>query len=247
MIIPKFISRWSNSRRLLFLLIVALIATVAVAQVDIQLEKTSNKMCGPHSLQIICELIGVKIRLDDILRLSVWNAESGVTMYGLADAAHQLGLTAVGTKLSIEELVRLNQPVIAFVRKNHFLVIEKAIGDKLRLIDPGKDPFLISQTDFTKIWDGSVLLVSKKETVQENRPNIQFEKLVYNFGDARQQETVVREFRFKNAGDATLIISKVKPSCACTATLLSKKDVIKIFTNNSQQPLLEMPLYAVIR
>lgn len=224
-IIPKFISQCSNIGKHLFLIIIVFTAPITVAQNDIQLGKTSNKMCGPHSLQLLCELIGVKARLDDILRLSGWNEKSGVTMYELADSAHQLGLNAVGMKLSMGELVRLNQPVIAFVRKNHFLVVERVIGDNLRLIDPGKDPSLISQTDFAKIWDGSALVVSKKETAQDNRPNIQFEELVYNFGDVRQQEIVAHEFRFKNVGDVTLKISNVDPSCACTATLLSKAEI----------------------
>ena len=224
-VIPRFIHQWSTISRALLLLTVVLIASIAVVQEGIQLGKTGHKMCGPHSLETLCELIGADVRLEDILHLSNWNQESGVTMYGLADAAHQLGLNAVGMRLSMKELVRLNQPVIAFVGNNHFLVVEKAIDDKLRLIDPGKAPSLISQTDFAKTWDGSVLLVSKKKTVGGNRPNIQFEELVYNFGDARQQEIVVHEFKFKNAGDATLVISKIKPSCACTATLLSASDV----------------------
>ena len=224
-VIPRFIHQWSTVSRSLLLLTVLLIAFIAVAQEGIQRRKTDHKMCGPHSLETLCELIGADVRLEDILHLSNWNQESGVTMYGLADAAHQLGLNAVGMRLSMKELARLNQPVIAFVGTNHFLVVEKAIDDKLRLIDPGKAPSLISQADFAKTWDGSVLLVSKKKTVGDNQPNIQFEELVYNFGDVRQQEVVVHEFKFKNAGDATLVISKIKPSCACTATLLSTSDV----------------------
>lgn len=224
-IIPKFTHQWSAIGKSLFLLGVVLITSTVVAQNDVKLGKTSNKMGGPHSLEILCELIGAEVRLDDILRLSNWNQESGVTMYGLADAAHHLGLNAVRMKLSMKELVRLNQPVIAFVDNNHFLVVEKAIDDQLRLINPGEGIFLISQTNFAKTWSGSVLLVSKKETVGGSQPNIQFEELVYDFGNARQQEIVVHEFKFKNAGDATLVISKVKPSCAYRATLLSASDV----------------------
>lgn len=185
---------------------------------------TNNKaMCGPVSLQILLELLGNEVPLDKINRLSGFDEKMGTTMYGLADAAHKLGFNAVGMKLSINDLNDLKQPVIAFVNGNHFLVIDKIVDGQLRLIDPSSSFSLMSKDDFSKIWNGQILAVTKTKFIGGEQPHIQFDELIHDFGDAPQQGTVVHKFNFKNVGKTNLVISKVKASCACTAVLLSNK------------------------
>jgi hypothetical protein len=53
-------------------------------------------------------------------------------------------------------------------------------------------------------------------------PFIVFKLLVYKYGTALQGEMVSAPFTFTNNGKAPLEISKVQPSCGCTATRLEK-------------------------
>ncbi len=61
---------------------------------------------------------------------------------------------------------------------------------------------------------------------QKDYPDIQFEEKVYNFGVARQQETVSHSYQFKNKGKGILTIKEVKASCGCIATIVSSKEVL---------------------
>lgn len=47
-------------------------------------------------------------------------------------------------------------------------------------------------------------------------PEITFDSLVHQFGSIAIGEKVVHSFRFKNTGNAPLVISQVVPSCGCT-------------------------------
>jgi len=47
-------------------------------------------------------------------------------------------------------------------------------------------------------------------------PKFQWEKTTHDFGKINQDNPVGYEFKFKNTGNAPLVISEVKPSCGCT-------------------------------
>ena len=47
-------------------------------------------------------------------------------------------------------------------------------------------------------------------------PSFEFENDVFEFGKISQGEKVSHSFRFKNIGEADLIINKVEGSCGCT-------------------------------
>jgi hypothetical protein len=47
-------------------------------------------------------------------------------------------------------------------------------------------------------------------------PAFEFTDEEYNFGDIKEGEEVEKTFKFKNVGDAPLIISSAKASCGCT-------------------------------
>ena len=49
-----------------------------------------------------------------------------------------------------------------------------------------------------------------------NTPAIKFEKMEHDFGKILQGEQVSYTFKFKNVGDATLIITSIEKTCGCT-------------------------------
>lgn len=59
----------------------------------------------------------------------------------------------------------------------------------------------------------------------EGAPRLVFDNKEHDFGEIKQQQTVKHIFKFRNEGDALLVIEKVKPTCGCTGTLLSAEEI----------------------
>jgi hypothetical protein len=57
-------------------------------------------------------------------------------------------------------------------------------------------------------------------------PSILLEEPAFQFGQIAEGAKIEHTFRFKNSGDAPLVINKVRSSCGCTAALLST-DVVR--------------------
>ena len=69
----------------------------------------------------------------------------------------------------------------------------------------------------------------EKKTIIDDpnaKPDILFESQVHDFGDVAQYTKVTHIFKFKNTGKKELVITKVRPTCGCTATVLSKKNLL---------------------
>jgi hypothetical protein len=60
-----------------------------------------------------------------------------------------------------------------------------------------------------------------------NAPDIQFEKVVHDFGTVKQGADGTCEFKFKNTGKEPLIISECRASCGCTTPTCPKDQLIK--------------------
>lgn len=58
-----------------------------------------------------------------------------------------------------------------------------------------------------------------------NTPAIKFEKTEHDFGKILQGEQVSYTFKFKNVGDAPLIITSIEKTCGCTTTDFSSTPI----------------------
>lgn len=58
-----------------------------------------------------------------------------------------------------------------------------------------------------------------------NVPVIQFDKTEHDFGKILQGEQVSYTFKFKNVGDAPLIITNIEKTCGCTSPDYSKEPI----------------------
>lgn len=56
-------------------------------------------------------------------------------------------------------------------------------------------------------------------------PRLVVDQVEYNFGSVPQGEKVQHSFTFSNAGDAPLIVQKVRSSCGCTAALVTSRNL----------------------
>jgi len=77
--------------------------------------------------------------------------------------------------------------------------------------------------------------VAKAQDNVQNGPEIEFEKLVHDYGDVPYNGNGECEFRFTNTGNEPLLVQKPKSSCGCTIPswpkepiLPGESDVIKV-------------------
>lgn len=189
----------------------------------------TNSLCGPKSLLVVFQKLGIKANLNEIIKLSGYEESKGTTMYGLYKAARKKGLYAVGMKIGVEDLTKLKIPAIAHLWDNHFVVVEGTQTETLIITDPPKNPVAISKNNFKSIYSGFALLISKNKrllpTIETKGPDIRFNTYTYNFGriEKGSKKKIEYTFKFKNAGKEELKIFKVRTSCGCTAALVSNK------------------------
>ena len=74
------------------------------------------------------------------------------------------------------------------------------------------------ETKETKLSTSLVNNPSSADWVKKgnNTPAIKFEKTEHDFGKILQGEQVSYTFKFKNVGDAPLIITSIEKTCGCT-------------------------------
>lgn len=213
-----------------------ILAVTDVAWTQERDEAFYTRMCGPLSLAIICEMLGQQVDPETIAHLagalddSGEVRASGTSMKELADVAHKLGFKAVGMKMSLQNLEKLSSPAIAHITKkgrNHFLVVEGVINDKFRLIEVDGSIQLLSPGEFSNIWNGTVLVISKPSHIDaREQPNVQTDEVLYDFGYVQHQQTITHIFKLKNVGSQPLIIHRIDSSCSCTAALISNEKVL---------------------
>lgn len=58
-----------------------------------------------------------------------------------------------------------------------------------------------------------------------SKARIKFEGENWDFGSIPKSATVIHEFKFKNIGTDTLVVSKVRPTCGCTLAPLSSDKI----------------------
>jgi len=66
----------------------------------------------------------------------------------------------------------------------------------------------------------------KEVTVSENGPEIEFEKMVHDYGEVPYNGNGECEFRFTNTGNEPLILQKPKSSCGCTVPTWPKEPIL---------------------
>ena len=190
-----------------------------------------DPLCGPKSLLVVCQKLGVKTNLEELKRLSDYEEGIGTTMAGLYKTVKAKGLQAVGMKISLDDLAKLKIPIIVYFWGDHFQAIDKFEKDKIRIIGPSEEAGWTSKEDFAGGYSGFALLISKNKSsfpkFKTNGSDIRFDKYVYNFGVVEQWGKRKGDFifKFRNAGNEELMISRVSSSCSCTAILLSEKNI----------------------
>ncbi len=80
--------------------------------------------CGPTCLKMVSAAYGKQISIIKLRELCELNRE-GVNLYGISQAAEQIGFRTLGVKTDIEKLADAPLPCILHWNQNHFVVLEK--------------------------------------------------------------------------------------------------------------------------
>ena len=68
--------------------------------------------------------------------------------------------------------------------------------------------------------------MAQEEKVSESGPEIEFEKLIHDYGEVPYNGNGECEFRFTNTGNEPLILQKPKSSCGCTVPTWPKEPIL---------------------
>jgi hypothetical protein len=77
---------------------------------------------------------------------------------------------------------------------------------------------------------GIMLLIAgaakAQESTVQNGPEIEFDKIVHDYGDVSYNGDGKCEFRFTNTGNEPLLVLKPKSSCGCTVSTWPKDPIL---------------------
>jgi hypothetical protein len=69
----------------------------------------------------------------------------------------------------------------------------------------------------------AVLVAAGSARAADEGPRLRVEPAAFDFGRARQDRTLRKEFTLRNLGDRELVIESVSTTCGCTAAIAGEK------------------------
>lgn len=136
--------------------------------------------CGIACLAMVCKFYRMEYSIEYLSRICFATTE-GVSLLGINEAAMQLGLRAIGTKISIDRLANAQFPCILHWNQNHFVVLYKVKRGKIFFVaDPAKGFVKYTLEEFKKYWistqsggeeKGVAMFLEPTPAFYENRPD----------------------------------------------------------------------------
>lgn len=121
--------------------------------------QSTNYTCGPAALATVLSNMGINTTEKELADLAGTD-ESGTTMYGLAKAAKEKGLNAVGMNLAVDDL-QANDIVFLNINGDpHYSVVIAVTENSVILADPSLGNVEFSKEDFEKYYSGNALVIT---------------------------------------------------------------------------------------
>ncbi len=125
---------------------------------EVILQKSGND-CGPSVLKMIFNFYKIDISLEKIKKRIL--KKNGTNMLDIKRMAEKSGLKVFAYKMGMQDLKKVKNPAILYLKKKHFVVLEKITNDRLIVLDPGKGRLAIKFERFLTIWSGKILIFKK--------------------------------------------------------------------------------------
>lgn len=110
--------------------------------------------CGSTCLRMIAKHYGKTYTLE-FLREKSYISRTGVSIAGIAEAAHVIGFRTKAVKIPLKMLVEdAPLPCVAYWRQKHFVVVYEIKNEKVYVADPGFGLVEYTYADFINGWHG---------------------------------------------------------------------------------------------
>ncbi len=114
--------------------------------------------CGAAALCMILKHHGISDDSGHLAR-ELGTTEDGTTLLALKSAAERRGLPGAGWRISGRDLPEIPLPAIVYLRKGHFVVLDRVEADGSVLVrDPARGRLRMTYGSFRAAWRGQVLL-----------------------------------------------------------------------------------------
>jgi len=131
-----------------------------------------SKDCGPTCLKMILKYFGKYVSIDTITEYCLTNIQ-GTSINNLINGAQKLKLAASAKKIEIEDLKKINAPVILYVNDNHYLIVYGFKKKKFLIADPAIGKYKVNEDHLKLHW----LRDAKNGIVIVLNPSFDFEEL----------------------------------------------------------------------
>ena len=114
--------------------------------------------CGSACLKMVLAAHGIEREMSVLYR-ELRTSERGTSLLDLRLVAAKAGVPARSWVLGMAEMKDVPFPAIAFVKRNHFVVVRRLLdSDVLEVDDPALGKLRWPLTSFSKVWSGEVLV-----------------------------------------------------------------------------------------
>lgn len=135
--------------------------------------------CGLACLAMVASFHGHKTSLSTLRRR--FNVSmKGQTLKTLIDIGAAIGLSARPVRCELKELQGLQKPAILHWEANHFVVLEKVVGQRVIVFDPAVGVLNLTWPEVSRKFTGVALELSPSPTFrpQQERARLKFSSLV---------------------------------------------------------------------
>jgi len=120
---------------------------------------TTIYTCGPAALATVLKNLGIYTTEAELAELAGTD-ETGTSLYGLKIATQAKGVTAVATRLTIDQLAANYIVVLSINGYNHFEVVQNITSSTVYLFDPNLGNIEMSRNKFLEVYSGVALVLN---------------------------------------------------------------------------------------
>ncbi|MFW6062050.1 MAG: DUF1573 domain-containing protein, partial [Planctomycetota bacterium] len=199
--------------------------------------------CGAVALRVVAGLHGQDVKLSDIREQVQADRFGRTSLASLAQAARARGYEAVGLEIPSDRLELCTVPLIAHRPPDHFVVLlGLGRGRGVAVLDPPSVAWKMSDVERKSGKTWRVLAVSREkldiagaaEAEPSERPASEisrrkgplvFENAYWDFGRLEPNRKRKHTFRFRNAGNKPVTLSRAKVTCGCLSVLSDEQAI----------------------